>query len=165
MCIRLLIHRHRSTGVADNRLAIPKMRANQVGNFFRARGECRQEKTGVPKLVFIRRIVQDLDRFGVGGFLFVNRSRKSEMAEGFLVLNEQLIEEGKAGIEAMAENGVAKLVRYDGGQARFIRKHVDQAAAQHDGMADGVRFQRRVVITRQRTSGSMSMLLVTSRLL
>src|SRR4029077_19873045 len=118
------------------------MWANQVGNFFRARSECRQEKTGVPELVFIRRIVQDLDRFRVGGFLFVNRSRKSEMAEGFLVLNEQLIEEGQAGIEAMAKNGVAKLVRYDGGQARFIRKHVDEAAAQHDGMAYRVRFQR-----------------------
>src|SRR5258708_101912 len=58
--------------------------------------------------------IADLDGFRVGGLLLVDSPRKSKMAEGFLVLNQQLIEKSIRGIEAMAENGVAKLVRYDG---------------------------------------------------
>src|SRR5713226_14782 len=105
------------------------MRANQVRNFLLACGQRVKEQRRVPELVLIRRIAQDLDRFRIGGLLLVGSPRESEVAECFLVINQQLIEESVTGIKAMAENRVAKLVRYDSCQAGFVGKHVDQAAA------------------------------------
>ena len=64
------------------------------------------------------------------------------MAEGFLVVDQQLIEESIAGIETVAENDVAEFVCDHGCQAGLIRQHVDQPAAEDDGVTDGEGLQR-----------------------
>ena len=71
------------------------------------------------------------------------RAREAEVAERVLLVEQQAIEEGVLSVNAVAENDVRQFVRDHGGQAGFIGQHVDQAAAEHDGVADGERFQSR----------------------
>ena len=68
-------------------------------------------------------------------------------------------------MNAMAKHHVAEFVSRHGGKAGFVRRHVDQAAAENDRVADDESLRVEVVETRQRTSGSKSILFVTSRVL
>ena len=63
--------------------------------------------------------------------------------EGFLIGEKEPVVESKPGVNAVAERDVAEFVGQSHGQGAFIGKDVQQAAADHDGVADGERFERR----------------------
>src|SRR4051812_1790961 len=105
------------------------MRADEVGDFFLPGLQGRKKKRGVGQLIFIGRFVQHLESFCTGSLFFFWGARETEMPEGVLVIDQQLIEESVGRIHAMAEDDVAKLVSDYGGEAGLVRQHVNQAAA------------------------------------
>ena len=94
------------------------------------------------ELILVGRILQQFGALVVGGLLFRRRAGKAEVAEGVLFVEQHAVEEGELRVDAMAENDVGHLVREHGGQAGLVGKHVDQAAAEDDGVADGERLER-----------------------
>src|SRR5579883_11538 len=140
--IRLGIDRHRRFQVGDIRNAVPEVAADEVWNFLLAAVERLQEESGVSELIFVRRIIEDLNGLGIRLGFFFGSPGKTEVTEGVLVVDQQLVEEGVLGIEAVAENDVGEFVGEDGRQAGFIGQNVNQAAAENDGVADSEGFQR-----------------------
>ncbi len=65
------------------------------------------------------------------------------MAERVLIFHQDLVKEGVLRIDTVAKDHVAEFMGEHGGQAGFIGQHVDQTAAQHNGVAYGERFQGR----------------------
>ena len=68
---------------------------------------------------------------------------KIHALECVLIGEKETVVKGKPGIDAVAERDVAEFVGQRHRQRTFIGKHVKQAAADHDGVADSEGFQRR----------------------
>ena len=82
--------------VRDNRDAVAKMRADEIGNFLLARFHGGEEEAGVAELILVGRVVQELNGFRAGGMFLVLRALESEMAESIFFVDDNLIEEGIA---------------------------------------------------------------------
>src|SRR5579859_5654776 len=85
--------------------------------------------------------------------------------ERLFFVKSKAIEKRKLRAHAVSEQDMAKLMRQYGCKTGLVGKHVHQAPAQNDGVAHREGLHRRRHQNRQRTSGWISRLFVTSRLL
>ena len=81
--------------------------------------------------------------FLVGGRFFFRNVLESEIAIGAFVREEHAIVEGILAAQVVSENDVSQFVGQHHGQAAFVGKYVDQAAADDDRVAHAESFQRR----------------------
>ncbi len=137
-----------SAAAVDFRSAIagtrsPRCALIRLGISFCAILQRGEEKRRVSKLILVRRVVQQLDGFCVGGRFLCGCAPEPKMPESILIIDQQLIEEGKVGVHAMPKNDVSQLMRDNCRQARFVWQNIYQAAAQHDGVAQRKRLQGR----------------------
>ena len=128
--------------ILHRRNPVAQVRADQIGNFLLPRLHRLQEQSGIAQLILVRRIGQNLHGFVVRRNLFIRGAGESEVPESIFVLNQQLVEERELRVQAVAKHHVAEFVRQNRCQARFIGQHVNQPAAEHDGMPQRKRFQR-----------------------
>ncbi len=133
---------HVGLQIRDRHNLVAQVRGDQVRNLLLPHLQRRKEELGVRQLVLVRRIVQQFQRLRTGCLLFFWSPRKTKMSERVLIVDQQLVEERVGRIHAVTQHDVPQLMRDHGGQARFIRQHVDQSAAQHDRMPQRERFQR-----------------------
>src|SRR5437879_11122732 len=105
------------------------MRANEVGNFFRAVLQRLQKKLRGRGLILIGRPAQQLISLLICRQLFVRRARKIKMTKSILFLKTYAVEKREGRVHAMPEHNVPQFVGEDRRETRFIRKHVDQSAA------------------------------------
>jgi len=138
---------------------IAEVRADEVRDIFLATAERVQEKLRGGELIFVGRILQQFVGLDVGRVFFRFGARKAEVAEGVFSVKQQAIEEGVLAVDAVAEHDVRHFVRDHGCQLASSGRDVDQAAAEHDGMADGDDSRSKTQHA-QRISGWMSRLLV-----
>ena len=102
-----------------------------------------QEQSGIAQFVFVRRVLQQFQSLGVGGF-FIRRMRwksrrwnVSSSGKNSLSLKASLVSKW------WPRHDVAEFMSQNHRQRGFIGKHIEQAAADDDGMADGEGFQGR----------------------
>src|SRR5207245_6316003 len=88
-----------------------------------------QEQPGVAKLVFIRRVIQELHALLTRRSLFLRRTGKPKVTKRLLIVHQQIVEESIGRIHAMAKDYVSQFMSQNRCQAGFIGKHIDQASA------------------------------------
>ena len=97
-----------------------------------------QEQPSVGEFVLVRRIRQQLHALWRRQLLLPPELRaKSIRWKVFCVGEKEAIVEGELGVDAVAQRDVAEFVRQGHRQRSFIRKNVEQSAADHDGVTDG----------------------------
>ena len=67
---------------------------------------------------------------------------ESQVLISGVIAEQHAVVECKLATQIVAEHDVRQFMRQHSGQAGFVRKHVDQPAADHDGVADAESFQR-----------------------
>ena len=102
--------------------AVAQVRPDQAGEFRRAALQRFQEQSSVGKLVFVRRVRQQLHGLGVGGFFFRRIAGKVHALEGVLIGKEEAIVEGEFGVDAVAQRDVAEFVRQGHRQTKLHRE-------------------------------------------
>ena len=123
---------------------IAHVRLNQVCELFRARRDGPQEESDIRQLVLVWRLLQHLDHLGVRRRFLARLVVELQRAQQLTVGYHQAIGERKLRVDhRMPEDHVGELVRKHCRQARFVRQHVDQPAADHDRVAEGERLERR----------------------
>ena len=85
--------------------------------------------------------------------------------ERIFIGEQHTVVERKLSVHLMSQHDVTEFVGEDHGERSFVGQHIQQAAADHDGMPDGERFQRRGEQDTATDIPWISMLLVTIRLL
>ena len=103
-----------------------------------------KKQAGVGQLVAIGRLAEQLDDLLVSRGLLLGRAAESQRLQQLAVGHHQTIGERELRVDQLvAERHVAQLVREHRREARFVGQHVDEAAAQHDRVADRERLERR----------------------
>ena len=93
----------------------------------RSFGNCLpQKQSGLAQIVFIGRVLQELQAFGVGRNFVLVIAREIQHEEQNLVGNLQAVIEGVLNIELVAQVDVGEFMREDHGQAGFVGQNVNQ---------------------------------------
>src|ERR1700739_3723219 len=79
----------------------------------------------------------------MGRLVLFRRAPETEVAERFLVIKQQPIKESVLRIDSVTEYDETELGRANGCQGGVVRGHVQQAAADNDGMAYSEGFEGR----------------------
>ena len=118
------------------------MRTDQVRNFPRPILECLEEELRGARLFLVRRIAQEFRPLELRCLFLFWGARKIKVAKRFFFVESHTVEERELRVHTMPEHHMAQLVRQNRRETGFIRKHIDQSAAQDDSVAQGERLQR-----------------------
>src|SRR6267378_888042 len=93
-------------------------------------------------LFLVRRIAQEFRPLELRCLFLFRGARKIKVAKRFFFVESHTVEERELRVHTMPEHHMAQLVRQNRRQTGFIRKHIDQSAAQDDSVAQGEGLQR-----------------------
>src|SRR5262245_47726411 len=96
-----------------------------------------EEQAGTRQFCLIGRFTKELDCLLVSSPFFLFVASHEETLDGFVVLEQHSIVECILRVETMPERDMRQLMREDHRKTRLIRKHIDQTAAQYDGVSYG----------------------------
>src|SRR5215467_8622825 len=101
-----------------------------------------EEQADVVELLRVRRVLQEVDGFLVGGQFFFRNVLEAKVLVRAFIRKQHTIVEGVLGTEVVSEHDVREFVRKHCSEAGLVGKDVHQAAADHNGIAHAERFQR-----------------------
>src|SRR6266404_1888807 len=122
--------------------SVAQVRTDKVGDRLRPFLERLEKQSGGSGLILVRRVPQQFDPLLVRCLFLFRCASKSKVAERFLFVEPNAIEERELGVHAMSQHDVTELVSEDGREAGLVRQYVHQAATQDDGVAYGERLKR-----------------------
>ena len=141
----------------------PKFALIRLGTFLPELGQSFKEKPGLGKIVLVGRVGQDLYPEGIGFALLLGTMFEVEERQLLEAGNDHAIIEGEAAVEIMAQRRMGKRMRQDHGQSGFIGQGIQNPRLIKIVWPMVRDFNGSGGNIRQRTSGSRTILLVTSR--
>ncbi len=139
--LRRIEIRSRTDQLRGEEHSVAQVRVDQSRQILRLRVQLLQEKSGVAELVLVGRILEQLERFVAGHLHLFGTVLEGEVAQRFDGGDVGRVVEAPLIGGRLRDDDVRQFLREHRGEAGFVGQHVEQAAAEHDGVADGERFE------------------------